>query len=85
MRVSVVKKKENRKRLQANMSEFTEDRKAEILSVSHKFTEEDREKFNAYHDIHHALMDACNCCIPESVPSGKGGFGEVSKEEDGGP
>jgi len=59
------KKKENRKRLQANMSEFTEDRKAEILSVLHKITEDDREKFNAYHDIHHALMDACNCRIPE--------------------
>jgi hypothetical protein len=47
------------------MGEFTEHRKAEILSVLNKITEDDREKFNAYNDIHHALINACYCRIPE--------------------
>jgi len=42
------------------------DYRQEILSVLDKITEDDREKFNAYHHIHHALMDACYCCIPEN-------------------
>jgi predicted RNase H-like nuclease len=39
------------------MSEFTKHKKAKI-------TQDDKEKFNAYHDIHHAMMDACYCRIP---------------------
>ena len=47
------------------MSEFTEERKAEILAVFQKITEDDKEKYNAYHDLHHALMEACWRQIPE--------------------
>jgi hypothetical protein len=47
------------------MSEFTEERKAEILAVFKKITEDDKEKYNAYHDLYHALMEACWCQIPE--------------------
>jgi hypothetical protein len=38
------------------MSEFTEVRKVEILAVFQKITEDDKEKYNAYHDLHHALI-----------------------------
>jgi len=47
------------------MSEFTEERKAEILAVFKKITEDDKEQYNAYHDLYHALMEACWCRIPD--------------------
>jgi hypothetical protein len=48
------------------MSEFTEADKDKVLSVLTKITEEDKEKYHAYHDIYHVLKDSCDCRIPEN-------------------
>jgi hypothetical protein len=51
---------------QSAMSEFTEEKKAKALLVINKILEEDKDKFHVYHDIYHALLDSCNCRIPEN-------------------
>jgi hypothetical protein len=48
------------------MSEFTEADRAKVLSVLTKITEDDKEKYNVYHDIYHVLKESCNCRIPEN-------------------
>jgi hypothetical protein len=48
------------------MSEFTEEKKAKALLAFKKIIEEDKDKFHAYHDIYHAVMDSCNCRMTEN-------------------
>jgi hypothetical protein len=48
------------------MSEFTKEKKAKALLAFKKIIEEDKDKFHAYHDIYHAVMDSCNCRITEN-------------------
>jgi hypothetical protein len=47
------------------MGKFTGYRKAEILSILTKITEDDKDKFKVYHDIYNVLKDCCSCRIPD--------------------